>query len=267
MRGLKTHATNAPMVADSKTRFSNRVENYVKFRPDYPREILALLRERAGFDATWKIADIGSGTGISSRMFLENGNDVFGVEPNADMRAAGERFLASFAKFHSIDGSAEETTLPSDSIDLIVSAQAFHWFDLHQCRQEFIRILKPGGWCALIWNERKTSGSEFLERYETLLKKYSGDYMAVRHERVNAQVLKEFFAPNTFETINLSNQQLLDLDATIGRCRSSSYAPAAGDPRHEPMVAELKQIFEQTQANGRIAFDYDTHVHLGRLGR
>jgi SAM-dependent methyltransferase len=255
------------MASDSKQRFSNRVENYVKFRPDYPREILTTLHDRTGLHSTWRIADIGSGTGISTRMFLENGNEVFGVEPNADMRRAGETFLSRFPNFHSIDGSAEETALPEWSIDTIVSAQAFHWFDPDRCKPEFIRILKPGGWCVLIWNERKTGGSPFLEGYEALLKKYSGDYMAVRHERINAKVMEEFFAPNGFNTHSFPNQQLLDLDATIGRCLSSSYAPAMGDPRHEPMVAELRQLFERTQANGRIVFDYETHAHMGKLGR
>src|SRR5581483_3778885 len=148
---------------DSKERFSNRVADYVKYRPDYPRQILVMLREKIGLSPGWRIADIGSGTGISTGMFLENGNEVFAVEPNAKMRQAAEEWLGENPKFHSIDASAELTTLPGTCIDLIVCAQAFHWFDLGKCKIEFLRILKPGGWCALIWNERKTAGSRFLE--------------------------------------------------------------------------------------------------------
>jgi SAM-dependent methyltransferase len=246
-------------------RFSNRVENYVKYRPDYPREILSLLRERIGLNDSWKIADIGSGTGLSARMFLELGNEVFGVEPNAEMRAAGETFLKDFPRFHSVDGSAEATTLPDASVDMIVSAQAFHWFDLARCKPEFKRILKPRGWCVLIWNERKLTGSAFLEAYEALLKKYGADYLAVRHERIDAKALSAYFAPSGFESATLANQQIFDLDALIGRCLSSSYAPAPGEANHEPLMQELRAIFARYQTSDRVAFEYQTQIYLGRL--
>lgn len=252
-------------LANPKQRFSNRVENYVKYRPDYPREVLALLRERIGFDKSWTIADIGSGTGISSRMFLEHGNEVFGVEPNAEMRAAGGTFLKDFPRFHSVDGAAEHTTLDAAAVDLIVSAQAFHWFDLEKCSPEFKRILKPDGWCGLIWNERKLSGSPFLEAYESLLKKYGADYLAVRHERIDANALRAFFAPAGFESATLPNQQIFDLDGLIGRCLSSSYAPAPGQPNHEPLMQELRAMFARYQTNDRVLFEYQTHIHWGRL--
>ena len=253
------------MAADSKQRFSNRVENYVKFRPDYPRQILAALRDRIGFSPAWVVADVGSGTGISTRMMLENGNEVFAVEPNADMRAAAEKWLGNEPRFHSIDASAEETTLADASIDLIIAAQAFHWFDLIRCKVEFTRILKPGGWCALIWNERKTGGTPFLESYEALLKKYGADYMAVRHERVDSAAMGSFFSPRGFQTLTFTNSQLLDLDGVVGRCLSSSYAPAPGQPNHEPMLHELREIFARCQADGHVAFEYQTQVHYGQL--
>jgi ubiquinone/menaquinone biosynthesis C-methylase UbiE len=199
-------------------------------------------------------------------MFLENGNEVFAVEPNADMRAAGERLLGDYECFHSIDGSAEATTLSDASIDLIVSAQAFHWFDLTKCKAEFRRILKRGGWCVLIWNERKLSGSAFLEAYEALLTKFGADYLAVRHERIGATVLSEFFAPNTYESATFSNQQLFDLDGLVGRCLSSSYAPAPGAPDHEPLMQGLRETFARYQTNGQVAFEYRTQVYCGRIG-
>ena len=255
------------MDADPTKRFSNRVADYVKYRPDYPREILSLLRNRIGLNNSWTIADIGSGTGISARMFLEHGNEVFAVEPNADMRAAAEQSLGNEPRFHSLDGSAEQTTLADSSIDLIVAAQAFHWFDLEKCKPEFIRILKPGGWCALIWNERKSAGSSFLEAYDALLRKYSAEYMAVRHQRIEAGQFDSFFAPYGFERACFANQQLLDEESLIGRCLSSSYAPAPGDTNHAPLLEELGQIFDHNQSNGLVAFEYETEVYLGRLGR
>jgi SAM-dependent methyltransferase len=249
---------------DSKQRFSNRVENYVKYRPDYPAGILPMLRQRIELTPRWTVADLGSGTGISARMFLENGNEVLGVEPNADMRAAAEVFLKNDPRFRSIDGAAEATTLAAASIDLVVSAQAFHWFDLGKCKPEFRRILKPGGWCMLIWNERKLFGSPFLEAYEALLTKYGADYLAVRHERINADVLREFFAPNAYESATFAHQQLFDLHGLIGRCLSSSYAPAPGQPNHDPLLAELRQMFSRYQTNGQVAFEYQTQVYWSR---
>jgi SAM-dependent methyltransferase len=249
--------------SDSKTRFSNRVENYVKFRPDYPQQILTLLRERMGFTPSWKIADVGSGTGICTRMFLENGNEVFAVEPNAEMRAAAEKLLAGQARFHSVNASAEETSLADALVDLVVSAQAFHWFDPGKCQIEFRRILKPGGNCLLIWNERITSGTPFLEAYESLLRRCGADYMAVRHERVTGEVLKTFFGGAGYQSACLPNRQSFDLDGLIGRCLSSSYAPAPGEANHEPLLAGLRDIFARYQTGGRIDFEYETRLYWG----
>jgi SAM-dependent methyltransferase len=127
-------------------RFSGRAEGYAKYRPGYPGEVLGLLEERCGFDRVWIVADVGSGTGNLARLFLENGNAVYGVEPNEEMRGAGERALASYERFVSLAGTAEATTLPDGSVDLVSAGQAFHWFDRERTREEFRRILKPGGW-------------------------------------------------------------------------------------------------------------------------
>jgi hypothetical protein len=165
-----------------------------------------------------------------------------------------------------VNASAEQTSLADASVDLVVCAQAFHWFDVDKCRVEFTRITKPGGWCALIWNERKLAASQFLVQYEDLVKRYSADYQAVRHERIGLRELERLFL-NGYCFVPFANQQLLDLDGLIGRCASSSYAPAAGDPKHEPMVRELTEIFERNQVDGRVNFEYRTAVYFGKLGR
>src|SRR5258708_34875832 len=143
-------------------RFSNRVQNYVKSRPGYPPEVLDLFKNELGLTAGSVIADIGSGTGISSRMFLENDNIVYGVEPNDAMRAAADRYLAGFHGFRSIKGTAENTGLPDDSVDFVIAAHAFHWFNQREAHREFARILKSSGYLALIWNERQLGTTPFL---------------------------------------------------------------------------------------------------------
>src|SRR5882724_5446254 len=175
-------------------RFSDRVDNYIRYRPGYPIEILDLLRERCGLTPQARIADIGFGTGIFTRMLLENGNTVVGIEPNQEMREAGARLLTGFPEFRGSGGTAENTTLENQSVEFITAAQAAHWFDREPARREFLRILKPGGWVVLLWNERRTEGTAFLAEYEQLLLEYGTDYAEVRHERTS-DTIGDFFAP------------------------------------------------------------------------
>ena len=252
--------------ANPTERFSSRVDNYVLYRPGYPPQVLELLTARCNLTPDSLIADIGSGTGILTRIFLENGNRVFGVEPNPDMRRAGEKLLASFPLFTSIAGTAEATTLPADSVDIVVAAQAAHWFDREKARHEFVRILKPGGWLVLVWNERRTDSTPFLRAYEQLLLDYGTDYQDVRHERTTAAI-DSFFAPSPFQTRVFEMQQQFDYAALEGRLLSSSYSPPPGHPLHEPMLKALRNIFDAHQKDGRVAFEYDTRVYYGRLDR
>src|SRR6266704_3952779 len=180
-------------INDPTQRFSNRVENYLRYRPRYPAEILDALKAECGLQVTSLIADVGSGTGFLAEMFLSNGNQVFGIEPNREMREAGEQLLGSYSKFTSVAATAEATTLPEASVDFVTAGQAFHWFDRGRCREEFGRILRPGGWVVLVWNDRRTATTPFLTAYEHLLLTYSADYQQVNHKRVDATVLREFF--------------------------------------------------------------------------
>ena len=210
------------------------------------------------------IADIASGTGIWTRMLLENGNPVFGIEPNDEMRQTGERMLAEFSKFKSVSGRAEATMLADRSIDFVTAAQAAHWFDRAAARREFTRILKPDGWLVLLWNERLVDGGPFLRDYEQLLLRFGTDYEDVRHERTTDAV-NEFFDPQPFQERVFDMRQEFDYAGLEGRLLSSSYAPGQGHPKHEPMLRELRRIFDERAEQGKVAFEYKTRVYFGRL--
>jgi SAM-dependent methyltransferase len=250
--------------SNATSRFSDRVENYVRYRPGYPPEALLALKDECVLAPDHVIADIAFGTGIWTRMLLENGNQVFGVEPNAEMRQAGERLLANFPGFTSVAGTAEATTLPDESIDFITAAQAAHWFDRARSRREFLRILKPDGWLVLLWNERVTDSTPFLRDYEQLLLTYGTDYADVRHERTTDEV-NEFYDPAPFQERVFDNRQDFDYEGLEGRLLSSSYAPGPDHPRYQPMLKELRHIFYKHAINGRVSVDYKTRVYFGRL--
>ena len=245
-------------------RFSDRVENYVRYRPGYPPEVLDLLRAECGLQPSHIVADIASGTGVFTRMLLENGNSVFAVEPNLEMREMGVQLLEAYPRLVSVAGTAEETTLGSASVDFVTAAQAAHWFDLPRARAEFVRILRREGWCVLIWNERRTSTTPFLRDYEQLLLTYGTDYKEVRHERTTA-VIHEFFAPAPHREQVFDLRQQFDYEGTTGRLLSSSYAPLEGHPNYAPMMEELRRIFRVHARDDMVEFEYDTRVYFGHL--
>ncbi len=230
---------------DSTTRFSDRVAHYVFARPGYPIALLEFCRRKLGLEAGQVVADVGSGTGILTQLFLENGNAVFGVEPNREMRQAGEAFLAKYARFHSVEGTAESTTLEDRSVDFVVAGQAFHWFDVGRARREFARIVRPGGWALLIWNDRRVMGSKFAEQYERLLRTWSNDYEKVSSKwttSAGGAVLDELFGAGGHRVVSFDNEQVLDFEGLMGRILSSSYMPLAGDARHQGMLEEARRM-------------------------
>jgi SAM-dependent methyltransferase len=247
---------------DSKERFSDRVENYGRFRPGYPPEVIEVLRRERGLTCDSIVADVASGTGIFSRLLLENGNRVFGVEPNADMRQAGEEYLAKYPNFTSINGTAENTCLPPYSVDLVTAAQAAHWFDREKALREFQRILKPGGHLALLWNDRRLEASPFDRDYEQMVLQYGTDYTDVKRF---GKAADQFFASFKCELRTLPNFQDFDYAALEGRLLSSSYAPQAGHPSYAPMLTELRRIFDAYQSGGKIRMEYDTKLYFGQL--
>lgn len=258
----------AAMTSDPTQRFSNRVENYVKARPGYPSRLLDFMRDDLKLRPDHVIADIGSGTGILTHMLLENGNTVFAVEPNAAMRAAAEQILSGYQKFHSIDGSAESTKLRLGSVDFITAAQAFHWFHPERAREEFRRVLKPRGYVVLLWNDRRMDRPAFSVEYERILQKFNTDMDRVHHRNVTqnqAVTLDRFFDDAGYLQRSFDNHQELDWEGVKARVLSSSYMPAADDPRAVQMLEQLKRAFEQHQSQGIVRLEYDTQVFHGRL--
>lgn len=250
--------------SNATSRFSDRVENYVRYRPGYPAEVLRALQAECGLRQDHVIADIASGTGIWTRMLLGNGNRVFAVEPNQEMRDAGEQFLSGFPNLASVAGKAEATTLPDASVDFVTAAQAAHWFDRQAARKEFVRILRPDGWLVLLWNERLIDRTPFLKAYEDLLLTYGTDYEEVRHERTTDAV-SEFFEPAPYQERSFPMRQEFEYEGLEGRLLSSSYAPGPGHPKHALMLGELRRIFEENAEAGRVAFEYTTRVYFGKL--
>ena len=249
---------------DPTGRFSSRVGDYLRYRPSYPPEIIPLLEQDCGLNEDSVVADIGSGTGFLTKLFLDRGCSVHGVEPNAEMRRAGEAFLASYPNFHSIEGTAEHTGLPDASADLAAAGQAFHWFDPEAARSEFRRILRPPCWVALIWNERRVSGG-FLEGYEDLLNRWAPEYKMVDHRRIDADLISGFFGDDNWKLTTFYNQQVFDFSGVCGRLSSSSYAPLPGSEAFQPMMDELERLFRDHQDGGKVRFLYDTNIYCGTL--
>ena len=249
----------------STQRFSNRVENYVKYRPTYPPQIIEALRTECGLKPEHLVADVGSGTGILTALLLDAGNTVAAIEPNAEMRLAAEGALQNRAGFRSVSGTAEATTFPDYSVDFVVAAQAFHWFEPTATRREFRRILRPGGWVALVWNRRPATGSPVQNAYDALLRRYAPEYAQVSHERVDEDALMQFFAPANFSTRHFTNSQQLDSEAFRGRLLSSSYTPLPGQAGHDELMVGVDEVFATYSEDGLVRFDYDTQLVFGHL--
>ncbi|WP_312914795.1 methyltransferase domain-containing protein [Stenotrophomonas sp.] len=251
---------------DATHRFSSRVADYVRYRPGYPPALIDWLHHDIGVRADALVADVGAGTGISTRMFLEAGHPVIAIEPNAPMReAAAHWLLPQFPQLQLLDGTAEHTTLPDDSVDLVSAAQAFHWFDTAAVRQEWARTLRPGGLALVYWNSRLLQGSAFLEAYERLLIDYGTDYTEVAERYQSDEEMRTWFGNGLRGIASFPNVQYLDHDGLQGRLLSSSYAPQAGHPRHAAMLDALRQLFADHAVDGKVAFAYQTRAFIGTL--
>ncbi len=246
---------------DTVQRFSGRVDDYIRYRPGYPVELLDILRARCGLSDQSIVADIGSGPGTSTELFLKQGYSVIGVEPNAEMRLAAESALRNYPRFKSVTGTAEATNLQEQSVDLVVAAQAFHWFDVPNARREFARLLRPPGWVALLWNTLRTD-TPFLRDYESLLQRFGTDYRQVHHKNLGDEVFDKLY-PHGYERRVFANVQSFDLEGVTGRLRSSSFMPREGHPQYQPMIAELQRLFSEHQCAGQVRFEYDAELFLG----
>ncbi|HEY1040737.1 MAG TPA: class I SAM-dependent methyltransferase [Bacteroidia bacterium] len=255
------------MVTSAENRFSDRVENYVKYRPYYPQGVVDLLLNEGYIQPGAIIADIGSGTGISAQLFLKNNCKVIGVEPNEAMRSAAEQLLVSDLEngsFTSIPANAEHTGIADHSVDLVLAAQAFHWFDKDKFRAECQRILKPGASIVLVWNDRKTDTTDFLKLYEEFLQMFASDYKEVNHKNFqDKKVFDAFFGTGNYKEFVLPNYQDVDLLGLRGRVLSSSYMPNENHPDYNHMMYVLRKIYQRYQENNKVRLDYDTRIYIG----
>ena len=249
---------------DPTTRFSDRVDNYVRFRPAYPDALVNTLINSCSLGRNSVVADIGSGTGIFTRQLLEKQLQVIGVEPNREMRQAAENLLSGYSLFTSVSGSAEDTHVAEGAVDLIVAAQAFHWFRGNETKKEFLRILKAQGWVALIWNRRKMQQA-FQQDYEALLREHAPEFETINHANISDNVIAEFFAPNTYQKASFENAQVFDKEGFLGRMQSSSYTPSADSPGYAKLMAAAEMLFAKYAEKGKLSFEYDTQMYLGRF--
>jgi SAM-dependent methyltransferase len=267
-------------MAEPAYRFSQRVDNYIKYRPRYPDAVLDLLRAECQLQITHTIADIGSGTGLLSELFLRNGNSVFGVEPDPQMRSAGEYYLRDYRAFTSIAATAEATTLPDESVDFVTAGQAFHWFDLPLARLEFGRILRPDGWIVLVWNVQRAAGTPFLEalqtfwqdqRFSKFASRPAAEQMAtvqalrLNRQRARQSLLEPLFGAGGYRESFFENPLTVDLQGLRGRVLSNGPALEPDDEQYGTMLATIDELFQAHQRNGTVTIEHDTWVVIGQL--
>jgi ubiquinone/menaquinone biosynthesis C-methylase UbiE len=254
------------MADNSYSRFSRVAQDYLRYRPRYPHVVIELLQKECGLRREHIVADVGSGTGILTELFLQNGNRVYGVEPNDEMRAAAEQLLGGYPLFTSVAATAEATSLPDHSMDMITVAQAFHWFKHDLARQEFMRVLKPNGWVVLVWNLELNDGSPFANAYEALWHTYLRPETSFRHDRQRPEYINTFFGSVPLKELNLDNYLTCDYAGLKGRVLSSSYSPRPDDPRYPALLADLERMFAQHNVDGQVTLVYDTRIICGQLG-
>lgn len=245
-------------------RFSNRVAYYIRYRPRYPRELIPYLAGHCGLTPASVVTDVGSGTGFLSELFLQNGNTVYGIEPNQEMRLAGEDYLRQYSKFRSIQGTAEATTLADRICDIVSAGQAFHWFDIPKARAEFRRILRTEGQALLVWNDRRTD-TPFLQDYESLLLEFGTDYKQVDHRNIGPGEFTAFFGTSSYLFHAFDHQQPADFETLTGRLLSCSYIPLPDHPKFAPMMEALGKLFALHSTGGKVMFLYRTLLYASAL--
>ena len=251
--------------SDSTVRFSERVQAYLAGRPRYPAAIVTHLADRGALRAGARVADVGIGTGLSAEPFLAAGYAVVGIEPNAPMRAAGEEYLARYAAFSMRDGTSDATGLDAASVDLVLAAQAFHWFDAARFRAESLRVLRPGGWAALVWNDRDLTGTGFLEGYEALMVEYGNDYLAIRYRHQGTDAIPVYFGGKAPIPAEFPHRRRMNWEMIAALAQSASYLPAPGQPRHAELIAALRRLFDENADQGSIEMRYTCRIHAAPL--
>jgi SAM-dependent methyltransferase len=246
-------------------RFSGRVQAYLAYRPRFPREIVPFLREHGALPEDAVVADVGAGTGMLAEIFLEAGHRVLAVEPNAEMLEACRALATHYPVLEVVDGSAEATTLPDASVDLIVVGRAMHWFDWPRAHREFQRILRPDGWVLNASNGHRDSGGRIPTRLSEILRKYRTDTAEADTTRDFEKRLRGFLDPSSWHRATLHHAMTVDFATLLGYAESLSAIPRPGERGYDGMVAELRAVFEEYQRDGVLVTPLSSNLHLGRL--
>ena len=254
-------------VLDTKNRFSNKDENYVKYRPHYPKELIEFMQQKGLIKKGYKIGDIGAGTGKFTELLLQYGYSVIAVEPNGPMLEACKKIYGHYNDLTCLNGSSEHTKLSDISVDLITTAQAFHWFKMDETKKEWMRILKPDRYVALIWNSRikGKNASSFQKEYENLVTKFGKGYTRMQKNFQVQEKINILFEKNGYKEFHTPYSQTFDFEELKGRLLSSSYTPQPEDEIYPEMIAALKDLFDKHQIEDQIQIDYDTELSYGKL--
>lgn len=246
-------------------KFSGKADVYSKSRPSYPNEYIDYLFSANSLNETSKVADIGSGTGILSRQLLKRGLNVITVEPNDDMRRKAEQDLNEFEHFISIKASAEETTLPDKNLDLVIAAQAFHWFDQEKFKCECKRILKKDAKVALVWNSRDSSNPLIIENAE-IFKKYCPSFYGFSGGiGEDEEIFTRFYREGKYEYKRFPNDITLDFNGFLGRNLSASYSLKPEDKDYQLFMEAITDLFEKYNNGGKIVMPNYTRSYLGHV--
>lgn len=247
-----------------RTKIANRVTYYNRYRPSYPERLYQYLVEKLDLKPKHVIADVGAGTGLSSRWFAANGNTIYAIEPSPEMRQAAAYNYQYYPDYHIIAGAAEDTTLPDNSVDFIIGGQSFDWFDHEKASPELKRILKPDGYVLLFWNERQTESSGFLRQFEELLKRHAPAYMELnlvdQREKAVLQILQE----GHYGYAEFDNCQIFNWEGLKGRLLSTSFIPDADQPEYHNLLSGLARDYKAHAVCGQVKVDYITKLYYGK---
>ena len=255
---------NSSNLQQNVRRFSRKAVLYDQFRPRYPMELLAFLGTYITPGSEQTVADIAAGTGIFTEQIAQWGTTVFVVEPNRSMGKLAQTRLKKYKNCVFVNGTAEFTGLRGDSVDLVVSAQAFHWFDLDKAKAEFRRIGRKNLLVAVVWNLRNTE-SVFEQAYEALLRQFGIDYLNVSQRRMETEEVLSFFAPASPEYHIFEHADPLTFTQLQGRIRSYSFMPDESAADYNEMLEAIAGLFNRYQQEGKVRLSYKTRLFIGGI--